>query len=185
MTWATARAALVEAIRLAAGRSEYGATVAWPEGSVRWFGEPDAFISDTTQTGVYLRHVALKNNGRPERRYGTPATPAGDIPLVTARQAVWTVQVQVVALEELGAQSAVCQAEDITATLEDDDIADGLATAGLAIGSTGPVQVVSRTFGDRTLEVAILDLHLNLVENRVGQPVSYIWTVEAEEGTVS
>lgn len=176
--------AVLEGLRLAVLRSASltSREIPFADQDVRWVG-PDWYISDTTETGVYLRTTGQRNFGAPAVSYTDPSTDPSDPPadqpdleVATTRQTVWTVQLQIVSLDTTSPGLAASQASDLTAALEAED----LTSVGLALAAVGPTVTSARQLGDYLFEVATLDLVLNLVENRTGQPVAFIATAEVE-----
>lgn len=156
MDWPAQRAALIAGISLAAS----GTSVPLAPGCVSFFGGPRPFISDLTQTGIYVRIIGDHGYAAPDKQYDQPEDGA-DLDVTGVQQRTLRVQVQFVSLVETDAGAASTQAGNFSGRIWSDAVADLLLVGGLTVAEVLDAVPVTAVIDDRELETFTVDMSLN------------------------
>lgn len=173
-----------------------------PEGHVTWFGRGVPFISDYTQTGIYLRLQNTGSTGRPQTRYVyvekqvDVLDAGGNVATQTARvlehyrdeQAKCTLQVQAVSNENLDNSSALIWISRIRDRIREPSSRRYLKSLGMSVIRTGRIVTVERQTDDRDQSVGSLDIDLQIAHTVQGLdalPIEHVVGTGRASGSVS
>jgi hypothetical protein len=127
---------------------------------VSFFGGPRPFISDLTQTGIYVRIIGDHGYAAPDKQYGQPEDGA-DLDVTGVQQRTLRVQVQFVSLVETDSGASSTQAGNFSGRIWSDAVADLMLVGGLTVAEVLDAVPVTAVIDDRELETFTVDMTLN------------------------